>query len=146
MRQSAKRTGLDSTFDRKLARVRLCGLVGRMHFRVAAIFGFLGVALGAFGAHGLHDLLVKNGRLANWDTAVLYHLVHAVVLLTIARIEPLPRLAWWLFASGIAVFSGTLYVLAITDARWLGKITPIGGLALMVGWLMLALQRSGSRR
>lgn len=116
-----------------------------MHFRVAAIFGFLGVALGAFGAHGLNELLLKNARLANWETAVLYHLVHAVVLLAIARLEPIPRLAWWLFASGTVVFSGTLYLLAITNIRWLGAITPLGGLALLGGWLALALHRPSSR-
>src|SRR6188768_3316026 len=87
--------------------------------RVAAVFGFLGVALGAFGAHGLHDVLVKNERLGNWETAVQYHLVHSVVMLVIARSGNLPRLAWWLFAAGILIFSGTLYVLALTNMRWL---------------------------
>lgn len=109
--------------------------------RLAAIFGFLGVALGAFGAHGLHDLLVKNGRVANWETAVLYHLVHAAVLVAISRGENVPRAAWWLFASGIVVFSGTLYVLAITNMKWLGAITPLGGMALLGGWLALAFAR-----
>ncbi len=109
--------------------------------RFAAVFGFLGVALGAFGAHGLHDLLVKNERLANWETAVLYHLVHAAVLVAISMGEKVPRLAWWLFASGIVVFSGTLYVLAITNMKWLGAITPLGGLALLGGWLALAFAR-----
>lgn len=109
--------------------------------RFAAILGFLGVALGAFGAHGLHDLLVKNGREANWETAVLYHLVHAAVLVAISRGEILPRAAWWMFTSGIIVFSGTLYVLAITNMKWLGAITPLGGLALLGGWLALAVSR-----
>lgn len=109
--------------------------------RLAAILGFLGVALGAFGAHGLHDLLVKNGRVANWETAVLYHLVHAAVLVAISRGDHVPRAAWWLFTSGIAVFSGTLYVLALTNMKWLGAITPLGGLALLGGWLALALVR-----
>lgn len=109
--------------------------------RLAAIFGFLGVALGAFGAHGLHDLLVKNGREANWETAVLYHLVHAAVLVAISLGEKVPRAAWWLFASGIVVFSGTLYVLAITNMKWLGAITPLGGLALLGGWLALGFSK-----
>ena len=109
--------------------------------RLAALLGFLGVALGAFGAHGLHDLLVKNGRVANWETAVLYHLVHAAVLVAISRGENVPRLAWWLFASGVVIFSGTLYVLAITNMKWLGAITPFGGLALLGGWLALAFSR-----
>lgn len=110
--------------------------------RVAAVVGFLGVALGAFGAHGLHDLLAKNGRLDNWETAVHYHLVHAVVLLVIARSAPAHRLAFALFLAGIVIFSGTLYLLALTNFRWLGAITPLGGLALLGGWLALALQKT----
>ena len=110
--------------------------------RVAAVVGFLGVALGAFGAHGLHDLLVKNGRLDNWETAVHYHLVHAVVLLVIAQSAPARRLAFGLFLTGVVIFSGTLYLLALTNFRWLGAITPFGGLALLGGWLALALQKT----
>lgn len=111
--------------------------------RVAALLGFLGVALGAFGAHGLHDLLVKNARLANWETAVLYHLVHAAVLVAITRGENVSRVACWLFIAGIIIFSGTLYVLALTNHRWLGAITPLGGVALLAGWLALALEKRG---
>jgi len=110
--------------------------------RVAAVFGFLGVALGAFGAHGFHDLLVRNERLGNWETAVHYHLVHAVVMLVIARGATFPRVAWWLFAAGIVIFSGTLYALALTNVRWLGAITPVGGLALLGGWLALVFEKS----
>lgn len=109
--------------------------------RFASIFGFLGVALGAFGAHGLKEVLVANGRLDDWRTAVLYHLVHTAVLVAISLGEKVPRAAWWLFASGITVFSGTLYVLAITNMKWLGAITPLGGLALLGGWLALAFAR-----
>ena len=116
-------------------------LFWRMYLRLSALLGFLGVALGAFGAHGFHDVLVRNQRLDNWQTAVLYHLVHAAVLVAIALQERMSRLAWWLFASGIVVFSGTLYALAITNQKWLGAITPIGGLALLGGWLTLALSR-----
>lgn len=107
-------------------------------FRISAIAGFLAVALGAFGAHGLHDLLEKNGRLATWETAVLYHLTHAVVLLLIAALRPLRAVAWWLMLAGVAVFSGTLYVLALTNMKWLGAITPFGGVFLLCGWLALA--------
>jgi uncharacterized membrane protein YgdD (TMEM256/DUF423 family) len=109
-------------------------------FRISAAFGFVAVGLGAFGAHGLKGLLAANGSAAIWDTAVLYHLVHAVVLLFAASREPLPRSAWWLFAVGVLVFSGTLYVLAVTNVRWLGAITPLGGLCLLGGWLVLALR------
>ena len=107
-------------------------------FRIAAVLGFLAVALGAFGAHGLHDVLEKNGRLATWETAVLYHLTHAVVMLVIATLRP-PRIAaWWLMLAGVAVFSGTLYILALTNVKWLGAITPLGGVCLLAGWLALA--------
>jgi uncharacterized membrane protein YgdD (TMEM256/DUF423 family) len=111
-------------------------------FRISAVMGFLAVALGAFGAHGLHGVLEKNARLATWETAVLYHLTHAVVLLLVATLQPFRRIAWMLFFSGVLVFSGTLYALALTNVRWLGAITPLGGLALLAGWLALAFGKS----
>ncbi|MEO6741818.1 MAG: DUF423 domain-containing protein, partial [Chthoniobacteraceae bacterium] len=89
-------------------------------FRISAIMGFLAVALGAFGAHGLHDVLEKNARLATWETAVLYHLTHAVVLLVSATLRPLHSASWWLMLAGVIIFSGTLYVLALTNMKWLG--------------------------
>ena len=112
--------------------------------RLSAITGFLAVALGAFGAHGLHDVLEKNGRLATWETAVLYHLTHAVVLLLIATLRPLRVAAWWLMLAGVIIFSGTLYILALTNVKWLGAITPIGGVCLLAGWLALAFGKSGA--
>jgi uncharacterized membrane protein YgdD (TMEM256/DUF423 family) len=111
-------------------------------FRFAALLGFLAVALGAFGAHGLKDVFQQNGLGDHWTTASMYHLVHAVVLLAISRGDNFPRVAWWLFAAGIVVFSGTLYILAATGIRWLGHITPIGGAALLAGWLMLAVRKA----
>ncbi len=105
--------------------------------RVAAVFGFLAVAIGAFGAHGLKGTLEANGTLEVWKTGSLYHLIHAVVLLVVAQRTVVPRAVVWLFAAGIMVFSGTLYVLAITNLKWLGAITPLGGLALLAGWLSL---------
>ena len=110
--------------------------------RISAVIGFLAVALGAFGAHGLHDVLEKNGRLATWETAVLYHLTHAVVLLVIATLRPLRPAAWWLVLAGVAIFSGTLYVLALTNVKWLGAITPLGGVCLLAGWLALAFGKA----
>ena len=110
--------------------------------RIAAVLGFLAVALGAFGAHGLHDVLEKNGRLATWETAVLYHLTHAVVLLLISTLRPLRIAAWRLMLAGVAVFSGTLYALALTTVKWLGAITPLGGLCLLAGWLALAFGKA----
>ena len=107
--------------------------------RIAAIFGFFAVALGAFGAHGLEPLLKRNGTTAIWQTAVLYHLAHAAVLLAIASRAPVSaETPFLLFSIGILVFSGSLYVLAVTNFKPLGAITPIGGVSLLAGWLWLA--------
>lgn len=109
-------------------------------FRIAALVGFCAVALGAFGAHGLRDLLEKMNTLAIWEKATLYHLAHSVVLLFVAHRKPGFSVSWILFFTGIVIFSGSLYVLAFTGERWLGMITPIGGLCLLTGWLSLALK------
>lgn len=109
--------------------------------RVAALFGFLAVALGAFGAHGLKPTLEAHGTLANWNTGATYHLVHAVVLLALALRAPFRRVAFTLFCAGIVIFSGSLYVLAITNVKALGAITPIGGVCLLAGWVALAWKR-----
>lgn len=109
--------------------------------RIAAGFGFAGVALGAFGAHALQKALIQRGTAATWETAVLYHLVHAVVLLVVAGLRPFPRLAWTFFAVGVLAFSGSLYLYALS--RWfpLVFVTPLGGLCLLLGWLLLVLRR-----
>ncbi len=104
---------------------------------VAAALGFLGVLLGAFGAHGLKGLLAQNGTATIWETAVFYHLIHAVMLFILADRKPFPAVAWWSFLAGIVIFSGSLYLLAVTNERWLGAITPIGGLAFLGGWFCL---------
>ena len=107
--------------------------------RIAAIAGFLAVALGAFGAHGLKKILAQNGTATVWETAVLYHFVHAVMLLVLAGRRPLATGPWWCFLAGLVIFSGSLYLLAATGARWLGAITPVGGTSLLAGWLWLAI-------
>jgi uncharacterized membrane protein YgdD (TMEM256/DUF423 family) len=109
-------------------------------FRIAAIAGFMGVALGAFGAHGLKDLLEKNGTLDIWKTASTYHLIHAVVLLLVAARRPLPLMPWSLFLAGVVIFSGSLYLLAATGIHWLGAITPVGGICFLAGWMCLAIK------
>lgn len=114
---------------------------GPWFFRAAAAFGFFGVALGAFGAHGLERVFAANGRRGTWETAALYHLVHAVVLLALANRRPFPRGPWGLFAAGIVVFSGSLYLLAGTGVTWLGAVTPLGGVCFLAGWAWLALGR-----
>lgn len=112
-------------------------MTNTMATRIAALMGFLAVALGAFGAHGLQKLLEHNGRVETWHTAVFYHVIHAVVLFVLAGQTPLRRGPWWSFLIGILIFSGTLYVLALTNIRWLGAITPLGGVSLLVGWAWL---------
>ena len=103
----------------------------------------LAVALGAFGAHGLKKH-VTEALLATWNTAVLYHLVHALGLLLVGILQSLfpqlPHLApagWWLVA-GLILFCGSLYLLVVTGSRPLGMITPFGGISFIAGWLLLA--------
>ena len=108
----------------------------------AALCG-LGVLLGAFGAHGLSGRITPE-MLSIFETGVRYHLVHGLALLGVAWAASrwpsgLINAAGWLFVLGVIIFSGSLYVLSITGARWLGAITPIGGLCLTVGWLLLAI-------
>jgi uncharacterized membrane protein YgdD (TMEM256/DUF423 family) len=112
----------------------------------AAVLGSAGVLLGAFGAHGLEGR-VSAEALASWRTAVQYHLAHAVALLSLGlfgsasgRSVALPAA---LFAAGILLFSGSIYALVLGGPRWLGPVTPLGGLAFAAGWLsLLALARS----
>ncbi|MEA3208982.1 MAG: hypothetical protein QOE70_2039 [Chthoniobacter sp.] len=110
--------------------------------RISALSGFLAVSLGAFGAHGLQATFERHGTAAIWQTAALYHLVHAVVLLVLATRGVVPRLPFILFAVGIVIFSGSLYLLAVTNVKLLGAITPLGGLSLLGGWLALAFRRN----
>jgi uncharacterized membrane protein YgdD (TMEM256/DUF423 family) len=111
---------------------------------LAAIFGALGVAIGAFGAHGLEATLTANNRTDTFETGTLYHLVHAVVLFGIAILvrdkrSPLLIYAGYAFVAGIIVFSGSLYVLAVFDLGFMGAIAPLGGTAFIIGWGLLGL-------
>lgn len=110
--------------------------------RIAAAFGLLAVALGAFGAHALRDLLGRNGTSAIWQTAVFYHFIHTVMLFVLADRKPFRRLAWGSFLAGIVLFSGSLYLLALTDIHWLVFVTPFGGASFIVGWTCLLLKPS----
>ena len=106
---------------------------------VVGLTGFLGIALGAFGAHALKHLLSLNHTIEVWHTAVLYHLVHAPVLFLIARSKVIHTATFLCFSFGILLFSGSLYGLALSDILWLGAITPFGGLLLMAGWVLVAV-------
>jgi uncharacterized membrane protein YgdD (TMEM256/DUF423 family) len=110
-----------------------------LFLRVSALLCFLAVALGAFGAHGLKRVLDANGTLPIWQTAVLYHLTHAVALVALALHGGINRAVFYLLVAGILIFSGTLYLLAVTNVRWLGAITPIGGLCFLAGWAWLVI-------
>jgi uncharacterized membrane protein YgdD (TMEM256/DUF423 family) len=107
--------------------------------RIAAALCFLAVALGAFGAHWLRSTIESHGLLDVWNKAVLYHLAHAIALLALALFGSANRGAWWLLFAGIFVFSGSLYMMALTNLRWFGAITPFGGLCFLAGWAWLVL-------
>ena len=107
--------------------------------RIAAALCFLAVALGAFGAHWLKPTLEAHGLVDVWNKAVLYHFIHAIALFVLALCGTANRGAWWLFFAGILLFSGSLYVMALTNVRWLGAITPLGGLCFLAGWAWLVI-------
>ncbi len=108
-------------------------------FISAALFGFLSVALGAFGAHSLKNYLDAYGK-AIYEKAVLYQMFHTIALLAVGLLQHIFREtsfgpAGWGFLVGILLFSGSLYLLAITGLKWLGAITPLGGVAFLFGWI-----------
>jgi uncharacterized membrane protein YgdD (TMEM256/DUF423 family) len=123
--------------------------------RIGAIWGFLAVSMGAFGAHGLQDRFRSLGELpnglaaerlqTNFQTAAQYHMYCALAILAVGLLAAMGRdgtalqLAGWLFLAGSLIFSGSLYVLSVTGLKWLGAITPIGGVAILAGWLALAI-------
>lgn len=111
---------------------------GRRHVLGAgAALAGLGVALGAFGAHGLKHLLDVE-RLGWWQTGVQYQVWHGLALVALSA-APLdrPKLPAWLLGAGVIVFSFSLYLMALTGWRWLGVVTPFGGLAMILGWAVL---------
>ncbi|PTX94712.1 DUF423 domain-containing protein [Verrucomicrobia bacterium LW23] len=117
---------------------------------VACVLGFTAVVLGALGAHGpVHNIVLANNMLDRWQTAVFYHIVHAVVILVLARTAPstLTLMSGLgpaaCFLGGILLFSGSLYVMAYTGVKVLGAITPIGGLCFLAGWIWLAFTKPG---
>ena len=110
---------------------------------LGALFGAVGVGMGAFGAHGLRDK-VDERSLGIWETAASYQMWHALALLGVAWVisqgpSTAARVSGIAFTVGVLVFSGSLYVLVLSGQRWLGAITPLGGLALIVGWVGLAV-------
>jgi uncharacterized membrane protein YgdD (TMEM256/DUF423 family) len=114
----------------------------RLFWILGCLFAFTAVGAGAFGAHALRARLPAD-LLAVFETAARYQMYHALGLLAAAWASAQwpgsqATLAGWLFTAGILIFSGSLYLLALTGTRWLGAITPIGGLAFLLGWILLA--------
>jgi uncharacterized membrane protein YgdD (TMEM256/DUF423 family) len=113
----------------------------RLLYICAGVAGFVGVALGAFAAHGLKTRLAPD-MLVAFDTAVRYQMYHVFAIVAAAWAwarwqRRAFAVAGWLFAAGIVIFSGSLYALALSGSRWLGVVTPFGGLAFLAGWLCL---------
>jgi uncharacterized membrane protein YgdD (TMEM256/DUF423 family) len=119
--------------------------------QVGAIWGFLAVAMGAFGAHGLKDRLTELGQVANFQTAAHYHMYCALAVLAVGAVVLSGRpsaaatVSGWALLGGSLIFSGTLYAMGVSGARWLGAITPIGGLFMLVGWAALAVAAGAPR-
>jgi len=117
----------------------------RTFFIIGSILGGLAVATGAFGAHGLKNI-VSPELLDTWDKAVRYQMYHALALLALAwavthwqaQIKVL-TLGGWFFLAGVVLFSGSLYILVLSGIKWLGAITPFGGVAMVAGWVCLLL-------
>lgn len=121
----------------------------RVSVMCGAVLAGIAVACGAFGAHALKDLLERSGQAANWETGCRYAMYHAVALvvagiLGLVRPSAIPwtTIASWSFLAGIVIFSGSLLALALSGLRALGAVVPVGGLALIAGWLCLALAAS----
>jgi len=110
--------------------------------RITSELCFLAVALGAFGVHALRSTIESHGLTDVWNKAVLYHFVHAVALFALALYGHANRSAWWLLLAGIFIFSGSLYIMALTNLRWLGAIAPLGGLCFLAGWAWLIFSPS----
>lgn len=117
-------------------------IIGKKSLVIGAVLGGLGVALGAFGAHALKEILLTNGRQDTYELAVRYQFYHALALLAIGLLQE--KYASKLFdyaasflIAGTIVFSGSLYILSLSGITWLGAVTPIGGLLLIAGWFAL---------
>ena len=115
----------------------------RRFLLMGGITAFLAVAFGAFGAHSLRDVLTKNDTVSVYQTAAQYQMAHALALILVALLAErlnetrLIRAVGNLFGAGMVLFSGSLYLLAITNIKWLGAITPLGGLCFLTGWVLL---------
>ncbi len=111
--------------------------------QIAALLGALAVGIGAFGAHGLAGILLETGRTDTFETGVKYHFYHSLTMLVIgiwSYYKPEAnhlKFAFWSFFTGILIFSGSLYTLSLTGINFLGAITPLGGVAFILGWILI---------
>ncbi|KAK7521178.1 uncharacterized protein IWZ02DRAFT_280320 [Phyllosticta citriasiana] len=119
--------------------------MSRLFWLLGSLSGASGVALGAFGAHGLKNRVKDPAKLQSWGTAAHYQLIHSATLLLATHAAPQNRLAMGLFGAGITLFSGSIYLLVLWPERFrkLGPLTPVGGVCLIAGWVALAVGRRG---
>ena len=123
-------------------------MTGKQIIKLAAILGALAVGIGAFGAHGLKEILAETGRVDTFETGVKYHFYHSLSIFLIGILTMIKpdwkqlRTAAILMAVGVLIFSGSLYVLSLTGITWLGAITPLGGVAFIAGWVLVFLAAS----
>jgi uncharacterized membrane protein YgdD (TMEM256/DUF423 family) len=113
---------------------------------VAGLLGFAGVGLGAFGAHALKDTLAMRQMTSAWDTAVLYLLVHCVAIYATTLAPNSNTKAAWFWTGGVVLFSGSLLAMALGGPSWLGPITPLGGVAFLIGWSLVIKSAFGPSR
>jgi uncharacterized membrane protein YgdD (TMEM256/DUF423 family) len=124
--------------------------MAKVFLLLGAVNALLAVILGAFGAHGLRDRLSES-MLAVYHTGMLYHFFHALGLMGVGLLalhmpaSLLLKTAGWTMLAGILLFSGSLYVLAVTGVRWLGMVTPVGGVAFIISWGLLAVAAYNSQ-
>ena len=116
----------------------------KIFLSIAGIIGLLSVAIGAFGAHGLKKVLEENNRLPNFETAVKYQFYHVFALIAVALLmdkysEKMMIYAGYSFIAGILIFSGSLYILSLTNITKWGAVTPIGGLFFIIGWVLMII-------
>lgn len=115
--------------------------------KLGIVFMILAVIIGAFGAHGLETILIENQRVDTFETASKYHFYHAIGLILLGIVERQNsngsfKISRWLFVLGIMLFSGSLYILSVTNITWLGVITPFGGLSFIIAWVLFLMGAS----
>lgn len=117
--------------------------MSKFWFSIGCVLLALSVGIGAFGAHGLKTILEANNRIETFETAVKYQFYHSfgIVILSLISKNITTKMVnpiGWLFLGGIIVFSGSLYILSLSGIRWLGAITPLGGVSFILAWLLMA--------